>query len=60
MKIVLENEPAKIQIVTPHGTVDISLWPVSHTEVTVSPSLDHSDYCARGDNNTKITLKPRA
>ena len=50
----------KLEVVTPNGVVEIAVWPSAYTDVTVTPNENHGDYCARGEHNTKITLKPRA
>jgi hypothetical protein len=59
MKIILDDSPARLEIESPHGEIIIDVWPGQHTKIMVAPNENHSDYCARGERETVITLKPR-
>lgn len=69
MKIQLDNSPAKLEISTPHGVIEIEVWPTSgigacgggsSTHIIVKPNLEHSDQCLRSDDGSRIILKPRS
>lgn len=60
MKIILDNSPAKLDIVTPHGSVEIEVWPSTQTAVTVKPNENHGDQCLRSDDGSRIILRPRS
>lgn len=64
MKIQLDNSPAKLDIVTPHGSIELEVWPSNpnggHTAVTVKPNENHGDQCLRSDDGSRIILRPRS
>jgi hypothetical protein len=64
MKIVLDNSPVRLEIETPHGSLEIEVWPSGHTgggstQVTVKPNEAHSDQALRSDDGTRIILRSR-
>lgn len=61
MKITLDNSPAKLEIVTPHGAIQIEVWPGSQTCVTVKPDENYSNQCLRSDSDDwcQIVFRPR-
>lgn len=63
MKIILDNSPAKLAIVTPHGAVEIEVWPgddnVGSTVVNTRTAAGNYDQCLRGDESTRIVFKKK-
>lgn len=59
MKIILDETPVSLVIVTPHGSIQLEVWPAQQTSVTIKPNEAHSDQCLRSDDGTRVILKPR-